>query len=112
MIGITESNIGGRIRRMNFSSNAWYLFCKMHALALEDASKVLFDTKTPEALRDMVYCALVVSDRAEGKEVDYNEYTVGEWIDKISQEELTRYVNVLFEGSAKPEATKKKVKSK
>jgi len=104
--------MGGKLRRMNFGQNAWFEFCRMHNCELSEATKLLFDAKNPSALRDLIYCGLLVSDRAEMKDINYNEFTVGEWIDQLTQDELTRIFNVLLSGSSDEKPVKKKAVGK
>lgn len=108
MFGTITANIGGHNRVLKFNLNANYEFCKMHGLTQDGVMDYFSDQKNVTAIRDMIYCALKVADLSEGKTVDYNEYTVGEWIGAMSQSELERIIL----GTADANPVAKEVKKK
>jgi hypothetical protein len=111
MFGTITSNIGGRVRVLKFNLNANYEFCKMHKLKQEDVMPFFTDALNVTAIRDMIYCALLSADLEDGKQIDYNQYTVGSWIAEMPQSELERII--LGTGDANAVDTgKKKAKGK
>ena len=102
--------MGGKSRTLKFNLNANYEFCKMHGLTQEGVMMFFTDANNVTAIRDMLFCALKVADLAAGKTVDYNEYTVGEWITEMPQEELERII--MGTNDANATTSGKKVKKK
>ena len=96
MFGEVIAKIGGKNRVLRFNLNARYEFCKMHGLTQDEVRDFFGDLHNVEAVRDMVYCALKAADLADGRQVDYNQYTVGEWISDMNQEEF----NAMMLGSS------------
>lgn len=92
MIGTVVSNIGGKQRTLKFNLNANYEFCKLHNLRPDQVPGFVTDVLNVTAIRDMIYCALLASDLGAGMPIDYNQYTVGEWIEALEQSDLERIV--------------------
>jgi len=88
--GEVIAKIGGKQRVLRFNLNARYEFCKMHNLTQEEVQDYFGDLHNVEAVRDMVYCALRAADLADGRPVDYNQYTVGEWISDMDQNDFNQ----------------------
>jgi len=84
--------MGGKSRTLKFNLNANYEFCKMHGLTQQQVMEFFTNSLNVTAIRDMIYCALKSADMSAGRPVDYNEYTVGEWITEMAQDELERIV--------------------
>jgi len=108
MFGEVTANIGGKIRILRFNLNARYEFCKMHNITEQEAFSFFHDKLNVESMRDMAYCALKAYDLSAGNRIDYNQYTVGEWISEMEQEE---YENMMM-GSTDSNAVTKEVKKK
>lgn len=92
MFGEITAKIGGKDRVLKFNLNANYEFCKMHNLTQDEVLPFFNDGHNVTAIRDMIYCALKVADLEMRNPVDYNEYTVGEWIQEMQQPELERII--------------------
>ena len=108
MIGKLSIELGGSIRHITFGQNAWYLFTKMENIPISEIGKYIADYETnPHALRDMVYCGLVAAAKVNNTTVDYNEYAVGDWLDKATPETTGKILDAFFE-SRGIETTKKK----
>lgn len=102
--GEVEVTIGGASRLLKFGTNQLALFTQMHNVDLSEADFGMHH------LRDLIYTALVAGAKSQKKEVDFDEWAVGEWIDEIDQETfdkiLSAFQNSLPEGQG--EDTKKK----
>ena len=115
-MGKIEVFIGGKTRRATFGQNAWYLFTKMNSITPDKIRSFMADQLTnPTAFRDIIYCGFKASDMAQSKEVDYNEFVVGEWLDeaeiKVTQDLISCVLESL--GIAMDEKpVKKKVNQK
>ena len=108
MFGEVTANIGGRTRVLRFNLNARYEFCRMHKLTEAESFEYFNNKLNVEALRDMTFCALKVADLAMGNTIDYNQYTVGEWITEMEQEAYENMMLGVSEANAKQPEGKKK----
>ncbi len=110
MFGEVTAKIGGRIRILRFNINARYEFCKMHNITEAEAFSFFNDKLNVESMRDMAYCALRAYDLSMGNKIDYNQYTVGEWISEMEQEEFERMMMGSNDANAVSKEVKKKVR--
>jgi hypothetical protein len=110
MFGEVISKIGGRNRVLKFNLNANYEFCKMHGLTPDEVMDFCVDAHNVTALRDLIYCALKVADLASGQQVDYNQFTVGEWIAEMPQADFEKIILGSSDANANGKGKKKAVK--
>lgn len=98
MIGRVTVELGGKSRRVVFGQNAWYLFCKLHKIAISDIGKYFGDVvSNPDSFRDLTFCAIQAADLSSGDVVDYNQYTVGDWLDEAPEETVQVILDTLVE---------------
>ena len=88
--------------------NARWLFCRMHSLTDEQYFEYLTNPMNPDSTRDMMYCALKAADLSAGNPIDYNEYTVGDWMAEAGDAEVIRIIQVAYESNAPGSESKKK----
>lgn len=108
MFGTVTATIGGHNRVLKFNLNANYEFCKMHRLTQDEVMDFFTDPLNVTAIRDMIYCALKVADLAAGKQIDYNEMTVGEWISEMPQSDFEQIILGSSDANKHSETVKKK----
>jgi hypothetical protein len=113
MYGTTQAKIGGKVRVLKFNINASIEYERMHGLSgkseavrLEIASNI----SMIEWVRDTVYCALKAADLETGTPIDYNQFTVGDWITEMPQSELERILLTRSDSIPKQDLKKKAVK--
>jgi hypothetical protein len=100
--GESEVEIGGRLRVLKFGTNATALFCQLHGIGLGGFATVFSaENITPATYRDLIYCALVSGARKSGSPVDFDKEDVGDWIDELTEEQLTAIFDVFGASSAK-----------
>jgi len=115
MIGKLSIELGGKTRHLTFGQNAWYIFCKLHGINISDIGSYFGDSiHNPDAFRDLTYAGLKAFDLSAGNEVDYNAYTVGDWLDEAGEEVIGEVLNCILESRSQNTAlaTKKKVSQK
>ena len=49
------------------------------------------------AIRTLIYAALLAQDQEQGTEPDYNEFTVGAWLEDFNAQELENVINAMME---------------
>lgn len=96
--GYYTLNLGGKNRTLHFNMNFWAEFTDGLGLKIQDLSTVFssggVDLKT---LRQLVYSALITYDRENNKEVDYNIWTVGSWMDDMDPGEFENILKAMME---------------
>ena len=89
--------IGGKERTMHFSMNFWASLTETLDVGLQDLEKVFSDKSQLSSIRAIIYCGLLAYDQEEGKEIDYNIYKVGSWLDDLNQEEFDNIMTAMTE---------------
>lgn len=102
--GEVEVSIGGKPRLLKFGTNQLAIFTQMHKVDLSEADFGMHH------LRDLIYSALVAGAKKQKQDVDFDEWTVGEWIDDLPDEDLQKIVDSFTNSLPKGEGddTKKK----
>ena len=108
MFGTKTAFIGGRNRTLKFNLNANYEFCKLHSLTPDEVFGFFTDSKNVTGIRDMILCALKSADLEAGNTIDYNQYSVGTWIEEMDQEKFNDLVLGSSDANAKSKGGKKK----
>lgn len=109
MHGTTTATMGGKVRTLKFNINADIEFERLHGLSGKTPEQRLVIAAligTIEYVRDAIYCALRSADLEANNQIDYNQYTVGDWITELPQAELERIIQARDE--SKPKETSKK----
>lgn len=87
--GEVEVSIGGKPRLVKFGINQLAIFTQKHNIQLSDVSFGM------EQIRDLIWSALVAGAKKQGQEVDFDEWTVGEWIDDMDETEFNKIIDTL-----------------
>ena len=95
--GYYTAKLGGKDRVMRFNMNFWAEFCDAINIKLEQIGEVFDGGVSLSAIRALIYSGLITFDRENNKEIDYNIYTVGSWLDEMEAEELTGIVNAMMQ---------------
>lgn len=96
--------IGGKKRLVKFGTNATAVFCDEHDMSLNEYQSITFKDIKPSEARDLIWSGLVAGAHKEKKEVDFDKWDVGEWMDDMDQETMDELVD-LIQG---PQGSKKK----
>tara|TARA_Y100001972_G_scaffold124374_1_gene173364 strand:- start:504 stop:878 length:375 start_codon:yes stop_codon:yes gene_type:complete len=89
--------IGGKERTMHFSMNFWASLTETLDVGLQDLEKVFSDKSQLSSIRAIIYCGLLAYDQEEGKDIDYNIYKVGSWLDELNQDEFNHIMTAMTE---------------
>jgi len=127
MRGTTEIEIGGKSRTVKFGTNQSAKYCEIRGLTLEesrsqfrnlfifskDGKELIGSNETGGEIRDLIFSGLWAGAITGSEKVDFNQYTVGEWIDEMDQSVLNQIFSTLINsndggdieggGSDKPE---------
>jgi hypothetical protein len=113
MRGTTIINIGGEDRPVKFGTNQTAVYCELRKKTLAEYQEELTKLSDVGVIRDLIYSALFAGYKAEKKDVSFDNYEVGEWIDEMTQDDLAKIFDVLGksnEAGGEPEADDSKKK--
>ncbi len=95
--GYYSIKLGGKNRIMHFSMNFWANFTEQMNVSLDKISDVFDQGINISTIRSLIYSALLANDQEQGNEIDYNQYTVGMWLEDFNAEELDDIVQAMME---------------
>ena len=95
--GYYTTKIGGKNRTMHFSMNFWSSFTEILGLPLERIGEIFEQGISLSGIRALIYSGLLAYDQENNKEIDYNIYQVGSWLDDFPADEINELVKVLLE---------------
>lgn len=95
--GYYTCKLGGKNRTMHFSMNFWSNFTDILGISLEQIGEVFSGGISLSNIRALIYSALLANDQEQGNEPDYNEYTVGAWLEDIDAEQLQDIIGAMTE---------------
>lgn len=103
-----EFQIGGAKRLIKFGTNASAIFCEKYSISLSEYQSVLkADTIQIGHLRDLIWSGLVAGAKYEKKEVDFDAYDVGDWLDDVDESVVEQITALLNPGGEDKKKAKK-----
>jgi hypothetical protein len=95
--GYYKIKLGGKERTLHFSMNFWAAFTENMDIGLEGLSEVFAGNLSLKAIRCLVYCGILTNDQEQGNAIDYNEFSVGIWLEDITAEQLEQIIAAMAE---------------
>lgn len=92
--GYCEVKVMDRLIPCKFGMNAFAMFTQMQGIELDQIDKAL-STSNVESIRNLIYCGMKSAALSKGIEIDFNEFTVGDWIDDMEESELSKIVETI-----------------
>lgn len=92
--GYCEVKIKDMVIPCKFGMNAFAMFTQMMKVDL-DQIDTLLTTSNVIAMRNLIYCGMKAAVMSSGGNIDFNEYTVGDWIDEMEQDELNKIADTI-----------------
>jgi len=92
LAGYVEKKINGKTVGFKFGTNAFALLSELHKVELEDLDKVLGNVT---GIRDLIFCAAQACALSSGKEITFNRFQVGDWLDEMTQADYEDILNAL-----------------
>ena len=103
--GEVEVEIGGQKRLLKFGINTLAVFTEKSGKGLEEMAFGITD------LRGLIWAALYTGARKQGTELEVDEWTVGEWLDEIDEEQFNLIMRTITESMPEPDGKKKRARS-
>jgi len=95
--GYYTTKLGGKNRTMHFSMNFWANFTDALGISLEQIGDVFAGGVSLSNIRALIYAALLANDQENNVQPDYNEFTVGAWLEDLQAEELEKIIEAMTE---------------
>jgi len=97
MAGVITVNIGGKERSLKFGTNQTARYCEVNKCTLDEyLTDMNFTNMRGDEIRDLIYSGLWAYDITNDAKIDYNRFSVGDWIDEADQKEI----NSIFQSLA------------
>ena len=95
--GYCQLELGGKNRTLHFSMNFWAAFEEASGFKISEVDKIFGSGLSMGTMRALVYAGIIAYDQENNNEIDYNQFSVGAWMDDIDQEALGTIINTLME---------------
>jgi hypothetical protein len=95
--GYYTLEIGGKKRTLHFSMNFWANFTDLLNISLAEIGDVFSDGISIKGLRTLIYSGLLAYDQENKKEIDYDEFDIGNWLEDIEAAEIEKIVVAMTE---------------
>jgi hypothetical protein len=95
--GYYTIKLGGKNRIMHFSMNFWANFTDLLGIPLDEIANIFQKGVSIKMIRSLIYSALLANDQENNNEVDYNEFTVGMWLEDFDAGKLDEVVKAMME---------------
>ncbi len=95
--GYYTLKLGGKNRTLHFSMNFWANFTEGLEISLDQLGDVFNNGLSLTDIRLLIYSALLANDQENGNDIDYNQFTVGAWLEDLTADQLNDIVEALTE---------------
>jgi len=95
--GYYTLKLGGKNRTLHFSMNFWANFTEGLEISLDQLGDVFKDGLSLTDIRLLIYSALLANDQENGNDINYNQFTVGAWLEDLTADQLNDIVEALTE---------------
>ena len=93
--GYYTLELGGKNRTLHFSMNFWANFTEGLNIPLDKIGEVFNDGLSISDIRLLIYSALLAYDQENGNDIDYNEFSVGAWLEEVTAENINEMIEAL-----------------
>ena len=93
--GYYTVELGGKNRTLHFSMNFWANFTEGLNIPLDKIGEVFNDGLSIADIRLLIYSALLAYDQENGNDIDYNEFSVGAWLEEVTAENINEMIEAL-----------------
>ena len=93
--GYYTLQLGGKNRTLHFSMNFWANFTEGLNIPLDKIGEVFNDGLSIADIRLLIYRALLAYDQENGNDIEYNEFSVGAWLEEVTAENINEMIEAL-----------------
>jgi len=95
--GYYTLKIGGKNRTLHFSMNFWATFTELLEISLDQLGDLFQSGVSIKAIISIVYSGILTYDQENKKEIDYDIYDVGNWLEDITSEDIEKIIKAMTE---------------
>jgi len=95
--GYCQLTLGGVDRTLHFSMNFWAIFEECTGFTLTEIDKVFSEKLSVNTLRSLVYAGCKAYDLENKKDIDYDIYDAGNWLEDVNLDHLTLITDTMVE---------------
>ena len=95
--GYYTIKLGGKNRVMHFSMNFWANFTDLLGISLDEIASIFEKGVSIKMIRSLIYSALLANDQENNNVIDYNEFSVGMWLEDFDADKLDEVVKAMME---------------
>ena len=95
--GYYTLKIGGKNRTLHFSMNFWATFTDLLGISLDELGDVFQKGVSLKAIINIIYVGILTYDQENKKEIDYDSFDVGNWLEDITAEEIEKVIQAMTE---------------
>ena len=92
--GYYTLKIGGKNRTLHFSMNFWATFTDMLGVSLDEIGGIFEKGVSLKAIITIVYAGILTYDQENKKEIDYDNFDVGNWLEDITSEDIEKIITL------------------
>ena len=95
--GYYTLKIGGKNRTLHFSMNFWATYTDLLGISLDQIGGVFEKGVSLKAIIMLVYAGILTYDQENKKEIDYDNFDVGNWLEDISADDIEKIIKAMTE---------------
>jgi len=95
--GYYTLKIGGKNRTLHFSMNFWATFTDLLGISLDELGEVFQKGVSLKAIINIIYVGILTYDQENKKEINYDNFDVGNWLEDITAEQIEKVIQAMTE---------------
>ena len=95
--GYYTLKIGGKNRTLHFSMNFWATYTDLLGISLDEIGGVFEKGVSLKAIIMLVYAGILTYDQENKKEIDYDNFDVGNWLEVVSADDIENIIKAMTE---------------
>ena len=95
--GYYTLKIGGKNRTLHFSMNFWATYTDLLGISLDEIGGVFEKGVSLKAIIMLVYAGILTYDQENKKEIDYDNFDVGNWLEDVSADDIEKIIKAMTE---------------
>jgi hypothetical protein len=95
--GYYTLKIGGKNRTLHFSMNFWATYTDLLGISLDEIGGVFEKGVSLKSIIMLVYAGILTYDQENKKEIDYDNFDVGNWLEDVSADDIEKIIKAMTE---------------
>ena len=95
--GYYTLKIGGKNRTLHFSMNFWATYTDLLGISLDEIGGVFEKGVSLKAIIMLVYAGILTYDQENKKEIYYDNFDVGNWLEDVGSEDIENIIKAMTE---------------